>query len=263
MTIKTRNNIILLGLTLIVILFAAFLISVFLIFQRVSIFSTSVLQDIDLTAVLISLLSELLFCLASVIIFYFSFRKTTSPEIFFFIIFLIAMAFDALKSSQALFTILNLSPYYGVLLTRTIYFGRFAGTLSILASGIFLHGAEYQRMEIYLGIVLLLSFALSAAIPIDITAVDNNLLFTVGNSRELGIISVLFLTFGVLNHVLYGIQNSNKDYGLMALGLTLVVIGREILFFKSGSIALITAFLLLIGGATLYGERTHEVRLWS
>ena len=263
MTINTRNKIILFGLILIILFFCSFIISVVLVFQRISSAGTVNLPVTNITSNLISLLSEILFCIATVVILYFTFRKTTSPEIFFFIVFLISMAFDSLKSTHALFMVLNVSPYYGMLLTRIVYFGRFMGTLSVLAGGIFLHGAEYQRMGIYLGIVLLLSFTLSAAIPVDITITEENLLYVVGNAKELGIISVLFLFFGVANYTLYGIQNSSRNHGLMALGLAMAIAGREILFFLSGSITLIAAFVLLIGGATLFSERTHEVRLWS
>ena len=263
MTISTRNKIIIYGLGVAVLLLVGFVISVILIFQRVSLGSGGLYSDINLIAILVSLFSELLFSIAAVVILYFSFRKTTSPEIFFFIIFLVTMGFDSLKASFALFEILNLSPYYRVLLTRAVYFARFLGTLAVLVGGLFSLGAEYQRMELYLGIAFLLSFSLSVAVPVDITRTEMGLLFVIADARELGIVSVLFLIFGVFNYVLFSIQNTSRDHALMAIGLSLVIVGREMLFFLNDSIALIAAFIMLIGGATLFSERTHAVHLWS
>lgn len=262
MTINTRNKIIISGLSLSVLLLALYLISVILTFRAVRI-GGEIFPVANFSELIVTLLSELVFTIAAVTILYFSFRKTTSAEIFFFIIFIVTIAFDSLKAGFALFSVLNFSPYYGVILTRSVYFGRFLGTLAVLAAGIFAHGAEYQRMEIYLGVAFLLAFSLSAAVPVDFTVTEFNLLYAVGNSRELGIVSVLFLSFGVFNFVLFAIQNASRDHALIAGGLALTVAGREMLFFMDGSIALITAFVMLIGGVTLFSERTHAVHLWS
>ena len=262
-TINTRNKIILIGISVTALLFSGFIAAVIIIFKHAPSGLRGVLDGFGMTAMLISLLSELLFAAAAMIILYFSFKKTTSPEIFFFIIFLVTMSFDSLKACFTLFEIINFPPYYRALITRTVYFGRFLGTLVILASGLFSLGAEYQRMEIFLGVAFLLALSLSAAVSIDITETSTNRLFKLGNARELGIISILFLFFGIFNYVLFAVQNSSKDHALIALGLALVITGREMLFFLHNSIALIAAFLMLIVGTTLFGERTHAVHLWS
>lgn len=263
MTINTRNKIIFAGICITTLFFFGFITVVILIFKNAPSGLRSSIGGIGITAMLISQLSELLFTATAIVILYFSFRKTTAPEVFFFIIFLVTMGFDSLKACFILFEIINLPPYYRVLITRTVYFGRFLGTMVILAGGLFSLGAEYQRMEIFLGVAFLLAFSLSAAVSIDITGTGENLLYRLGNSRELGIISLIFLLFGVFNYVLYAVQSSSRDHALIAIGLSLVIAGREMLFFLNNSIAMIAAFLMLIVGTTLFGERTHAVHLWS
>jgi len=172
------------------------------------------------------------------------------------------MSFDSLKALFVLVDILNLSPFYGIMLTRVVYFGRFLGTLAVLAGGLFSLGAEYQRMEIYVGVALLLAFTLASAVTVDMTETNEYLLYKIGNTRELNIIRVLFLCFGVFNYVLYAVQNSSRDHVLIAAGLSLVIVGRELLFTSRHPVALTVAFLLLVSGTTLFGERTHAVRLW-
>lgn len=256
MTINTRNKTIIAGISLTGLLLAVFLASAILILKQN-------LARTDTAVLLASSAAELVFAVVAATTLYLSFRKTKSPEIFFFIIFVVTMSLDSLKALLLLIDVLRLSPYYGVFLTRAVYFGRFFGTLAVLFSGLFSLGAEYQRIEIYLGAAFLLAFALSAAVTIDMTESDSTMLYQMGNSRELGIIRVLFLSFGVLNYVLYAIQNSSKDHLLIAAGLALVIAGREIFSFGRNPVLLIGAFLMLIAGTTLFGERTHAVHLWS
>ena len=263
MTITARNRIILTGLGITVAISVIFLVSVFLIFRSATVGGRESLPATNLTRTLVVLFSIISFCTAAAVIFYFSFRKTTAPEMFFFLVFLITMSFDSLKATQALLAIRGAAPYYAGLITRVVYFGKFLGTMCILVSGLFAHNTEYQRMEIYLGIGLLLAFTLSYALPVDFTLLKPNLVVAIGYAEELYIISVLFLTFGILNYLYSAFQDKNKNHLLMALGLTAAVVGREMVFYLDNSLALIFAFVLLIGGSTLFGERTHEVHLWS
>lgn len=263
MTIAVRNRIILSGLGITILMLIIFLISVILIFQNTSFGAGDALPKVNLTRILILLFSVVCFCIITVVIFYLSFRKTTAPEMFFFLIFLISISFDCLKAMQALFTIREVAPYYAGLMTRLVYFGKYLGTMCILVSGLFAHNTEYQRMEIYLGVALLLSFTLSYAVPVDFTTLRPNLLSAIGYAEELFIISTLFLAFGVLNYLYSALQDRSSSHLLMATGITAVIIGRELVFYLDNSIGLIVAFLLLIGGTTLFGERTHEVHLWG
>lgn len=256
MTINTRNKIILGGMFLTTLLVAGFITSMIILFNRASV-------EHETTAELISVAAELLYAVAAIVILYFSFRKTKSPEIFFFILFVISMCFDSLKAAFVLFNAMGIAPYYGVLLTRAVYFGRFLGTLAVLTSGLFPLGAEYQRMEIYIGVSFLLSFALSAAIPVDMTEIDPVMLFQMGHMRELGIISVIFLFFGVFNFILYAIQNSSKDHVYLAAGLALAIIGREINFYTQQPLLSAVAVVLLVAGTVLFGERAHAIHLWA
>lgn len=256
MTINTRNKTIIAGIGISVLLFAGFIIASILLFGK-----TDVEHEIIL--LIISLAGELLFALTAIIILYLSFRKTRSPEIFFFIVFCISMCFDSLKVPFVLFNAIEIAPYYGVILTRAVYFGRFLGTMAVLTSGLFSLGAQYQRMEIYAGVSFLLAFALSAAVTIDITETDPIFLFKMGHTRELGIISVIFLFFGVFNYLLYAIQSASRNHFLIALGLTGVIAGREMLFYTHSVITVAGALCLLIAGTVLYGERTRAVYLWT
>ena len=263
MTLATRNNIILGGVILVALLSIAFAATVVLIFQETTIVGLQESSQASIAPALTSLLSELVFAFFASLILYFSFRKTASPEIFFFIAFVVSMSFDAFKAVQILIDISSVAPYFGGAATKVIYFGKFFGTLTVFAAGLFSTGVEYQKTEIILGIAFLLALSLALALPVDVTLLGGNLVHPIGGTRELTIISILFQCFAVLNFALAAVIHHDRNYLFMAAGIALVLIGRELLFYRSDSIALIAAFVLLIGGATLFSERTHEVHLWT
>ena len=263
MTITSRNRTILTGLAVVCLLLFAYVATIVLIFRSVTPENLQSETNATMVPILFALLTELLFCILSVAILYLAFRKTSSPEVFYFIVFLVAMAFDSIKVFQIFIEVHNASPLYGVLATRITYFGKFLGTLCIFSSGLSISGVQRQKTEIYLGIGLLLSFLLAATVPIDMTTIEKNLVYHIGNRTEIIIAGVLFLGFTLISFALAAIQTGKKDFLLMGLGIALTAAGRELLFYTNDPIMLIVSFLLLIGGVTIFGERTHAVYLWS
>lgn len=263
MTLAGRNRIILSGVLVIGLLAAAFVVSVVGVLRSLPLDSALQGRQLNVVSVEVSLLAELLFCLGTVIILYFSFRKTTSAEIFFFIVFVVSMSLDSLKSVQLLLMIRDQPVSFGMLVTRVILFGEYLGILALFAAGLFSTGLPYQRLEIVLGLALLLAFALASAVPVDMNVNGRDLVHGVATGNELMIISILFQFFAVLNFVLAGFQKSSGSYFIIALGAGMAMAGRELLFYRLDSISVIAAFVLLIAGSTLFGERTHEVHLWT
>lgn len=262
MTISNRNRIILVGIVFIFVLLVISIIMIFFIIQSDNLEHLQSDIQFNIFVFIAAIIAELIFCLTTTLALYFSFRKTTSPEIFFFIIFIVAMSIDSLKSVQIIINISRLSPYFGMIITRIIYYGKFLGTLSLFSAGLFSTGVEYQRTEIVLGIGLLLAFVLAATVPVDMTELKANLVHALGKDLELLIISVLFQTFALLSFVFAGIQNSNPSYFSIAAGVGIVMVGRHLIFYRTDLISVLIAFVFLAGGSILFSERTRKIHLW-
>lgn len=209
------------------------------------------------------LFCELFFCIATLIVLYVSFRKTASAEIFFFMIFVVSISFDALKMVHLVIDATSLPPYFGVVVSRCIHFAHFLGPASLFASGLFATGMRYERLEIVLISSLLLSFTLAATIPIDMTLLEPWFVMRLGYAREIRGVTTLLYIFAFTNFLLAAYQSRNRNLLIIATGLALAIGGREILFYRTDVISVIIAFVLLVFGSTIFGERTHEVYLWS
>ncbi len=260
MTITVRNRIILSGTGIIGILLLLFVLFIGLLFREIPL---SAMDQESLPPFLLAVLCEVLFSLASVIILYFSFRKTTSPEILFFILFLITIAFDSLKAINLFLTVAPIPPYVGIIVSRIIYFGKYFGTLCVFACGLFPTGIPYERLELFLSSALLLTMVFAGTIPIDMTELEPNYLYATGLAGEVRAISISMYAFAFLNYVLAAVRNGNRAYILIGFGLALCIVGRELLFYTSDPILIIAAFVVLTVGTTLFSERTHEVHLWT
>ena len=263
MTISARNRIILSGTALVAVFAAIFVYSVATLFRMAPTQIFDFAGETPIAPLSLVLFCELFFCIATLVVLYVSFRKTSSAEIFFFMLFVVSMSFDALKMVHLVIDATSMPPYFGVLVSRIIYFAHFLGPASLFASGLFATGMRYERLEIVLISTLLLSFTLAATIPIDMTQLEPWFVMRHGYSREIRAVSILLYLFAFANFLLAAYQSRNRNHLIIAAGLALSIGGREILFYRLDVISVIFAFVLLVFGSTIFGERTHEVYLWS
>ena len=263
MTISARNRIILSGAVLAAAFAAIFVYSVATLFRMAPTQVFDFAGETPIAPLAFLLFCELFFCIATLIVLYISFRKTASAEIFFFTLFVVSMSFDTLKIVLLVIDATSLPPYFGVVVSRFIYFAHFLGPASLFACGLFATGMRYERIEIVLISSLLLSFTLAATVPIDMTLLEPWFVMRLGYSREIRGVTVLLYLFAFTNFLLAAYQLRNRNHLIIATGLALAIGGREILFYRIDVISVIFAFVLLVFGTTIFGERTHEVYLWS
>ncbi len=263
MTIAVRNRIILSGAGIIAVCGGVFFVALALLFRSAPVRALSFDSQESIAPLALSILSELIFSIATVLVLYFSFRRTASAEVFFFILFVISMSFDSLKMLHILFDVVMIPPYFGTLVTRAIYFGKSLGTLSLFACGVFSVSTSHERLELVLTSGLLLAFALSVGLPVDITTRQPHFVMTTGYEHELSIITYVLYGFALVSFLLAAYRTQSKDYLLVGLGVLMVMAGREILYYRTDGLSIIVAFVLLVAGAALFGERIHEVHLWA
>jgi hypothetical protein len=263
MTIAVRNRVILAGTILIAVFMVIFLVSIALLFRTIPVPTIDFEEQSTVAPFAIAMFCEISLCAAASLVLFFSFRKTASAEIFLFILFLVSMSFDALKTLHIVFDVTAVPPFYGTLVARGIYFGRFFGMLCIFACGLFTTGMQYERLEIVLVSGILLSLVLAATIPIDMTRLEENFIMPTIYAREIGIVAVVLYLLALLNYLLAAMQTGNRTYLLICAGVAMAIVGRELVFYRVDGFSVILGFALLIAGSTLFGERTHEVHLWA
>ncbi|HUX20823.1 MAG TPA: hypothetical protein VMW69_06260 [Spirochaetia bacterium] len=210
-----------------------------------------------------SLLFLLIYSFGGGLLLHSFFRKTVSSEMFFFVFFVLSLSIEAARGAQLVIIAQNAPSYYEIVVTRAVYFGRFFGVFCLFTAGLFATGINYQRFEIVLGITLLLAFTLSFSIPVSSESPLDTLVNRLGSRSQLLAVFFALEAFSVLNFALAAFLKRNVDYIWMALGLLLVMAGKDLLFFLVSPAPDAVGALLLVGGTVLFGHRTHIVYLWS
>jgi hypothetical protein len=203
-----------------------------------------------------------LFSLLSVLVLYGSFRKTASPEIFFFLLFLLAVGMDGLRSLPPALRLLRMPIYLDQLVTRFLYLARFFGVFSLFTAGLFANGMQYQKLSIAFGIELLAAFTLASLLPVaDIAQQDGGL---PGYHHISDVMAVLLSlrVLSIINFTVAWIRNNNRDYLWLSLASLLVLLGNEALVRGENPFLRIGAGMALVSGTVLFARRTHEIYLW-
>jgi hypothetical protein len=209
-----------------------------------------------------SLLLQSAFVPGAILSTYLYFRKTPSPEVFFFVFALVSFSLESLRLTAPLVEALTAAHTSLIPLTRLVYFSRVMSILSLFASGLFATGLTYQRQEIYLGGFVLISFTLATALPIDFTSFDLPFLLEAGEETGLSIAYYTIAAIAVLNFLYAAYIHNNGNYLLNALALVLFIGAKEIFFYYPNTWYALPALLGLIAGTLLFAQRTHEIYLW-
>ena len=190
------------------------------------------------------------------------FKKSSSPEIFFFRLFLLTLPLHSIRLVFILAFNKLLPQTTLVLLTRFDIFIKLFALFSIFTSGLFPLGVNYQKFKyIFIGYSLI-ALSVSIKFPIDITAVTNQLLFKTSEeiSYALICIGIEILTF--INYLMASYIKNTRNYIGIAFGILFSLIGYELLSFTSFP-TLIPGTVLLIAGIYIYGRQIYSIYLWE
>ncbi len=189
-------------------------------------------------------------------------RGGSSVALFFSVAFF-TLCLEALRGPAALLFAWGHSLSPGVVLTRVVYGGRFAGELALLAAALHAMEINYRKNVVYLGILLLVALAIAFYIPIDRTAFLSSLLFKLGDEQGAWFTD---LALGVLATAgLAGAAVTRRAGWTAALAVSsaLLFAGREILSFSAPAGTLAAGLALLAAGMALallaLGRQTARV----
>ena len=263
MTIAGRNIFLRVGTVICSLLFLFYLAALYLAIGGGALSIT--LPGSGSTPSLTSLVSSgavILTALTAVIVLHRFFRKSTSPEIFFFLSFLLTLGFEASRGGTLLLLHAGTPAYYGEMLTRVLFFGKFFGLLLLFSGGLLATGVQYQKHEMILGLCFIGSFAFAFAVPIDNSVLDAGLRYGAGIRWEISIITLFIEGFTIVNFVLARFLNTGDERTWMAVGAAIIILGRELLFSTTNPVVAAAAFALFCAGIILFGTKTHSLYMW-
>jgi len=260
MTLTARNTVSIIGFIAALAFLIIFIFILVLLHFRFDLFSGDV-YEVDIVGTVVVPLFLAVFSVGGWLFVRLSFQKTSSAEVFFFSFFLLSLSFETLKVIQLLFLLQSRPFLFNVLITRVVFFGRFFGLLCLFFSGMFSSWLQYQRIGLVLSISLLVPVALALVIPVS-TDMGEDLLFTLGIRREMGMVFYAIEAFAVLNYIISGVVLNSREYFWMSGGILTILIGREFLFQSDSLVLSLCGIGLVTAGSLLFGKKAHTVYLW-
>lgn len=199
------------------------------------------------------------FSIISTISLFHYFKKKISPEIFFFILFLLSLSLQSIRLFQFQLLLLNVSPFFGVVITRMFYFFKLFGVFCFFASSLFPAGIKFQKFGTILLSLLLISFTISALMPIDSTVMNSYFLYNISDSSSILLVTLSIKVLTIINLSRVTISTKSKNYILILIASAFIIIGEELLL--PLSIPLV-GIIMIVFGTIIYSRSIYNYYLW-
>ena len=173
------------------------------------------------------------------------FRRVSSAEVYFWILFLITLSTELLRLGQIILGLAGMPPVLGVVVTRAVLFGRLLGSLSLFVAGLYTAGADYPRIgSVTLGLAAV-AFLVVYFVPVDASTIDATLVHRTGGGQGLPML-LGFLGLGaIVNHAIGWLRGGQERGLAVLLSVTALVVGRGLLAHVPSVAAQVTATLLI------------------
>jgi len=145
--------------------------------------------------------------------------------------FLFSLGLECLRAGGALLFAESGSIALSVLLTRVVYWGRFVGLFGLLLAGLYSLELKYTRFMVVGGVVMLVSFAMAAYIPVDRTVFLAQLTWRLGDEQSVWFLNVALEALAILTCVAAAVMRRQAGLLRFAIAVALFVATREIQFF--------------------------------
>lgn len=187
------------------------------------------------------------------------FRKTISSEMFFFAVFVNILCLESLRILHVFFMVTNQSHYWGLLITRVIYFSRTYGLFMLLASSIYAHDIKTHNFSTILGAAFIAAFSIAYLMPFDSTNIFSSFLYKLGDERGLAILIIMLEILIAVNFFRATVEKGISDYLFLGISITLVILGIEFFFFYHSLSMFILGMILLITGSAIFIRKHYTI----
>jgi len=218
--------------------------------------------DAKLLAVHCGILVLVLYSFLTIILIYYFFEKTKSPEILFVVFFAASFSLEALRLILPLGWVYDYPSLYSLAASRIILFGRFFGIFSLFTASIYGAGFEMQRQRYVIIIITVISLLIAMGIPIDTQTWDSGLNMIMGYTGMFRLIDFGTFLITVISFFIASWSRGPRGYIFIGAGSILVFLGRNILLNADTWAGLPLGLPLLAVGTWLICTNLHKIYLW-
>jgi hypothetical protein len=203
-----------------------------------------------------------LYSFLSLILIYFFFEKTQSPEILFVVFFAASFAPEALRLLLPLSRVYEIPSLYLLMASRVTLFGRYFGIFSLFTASIYTVGFKVQKQRNVILVIVVITLIITLGVPIDTETWDSGLNMISGYVSMFQLIEVGAFLFTTLSFFIAAWSYSSREFAFIGTGSALAIMGRHILLNADTWAALPTGLLLLVVGTWLICTKLHKIYLW-
>jgi hypothetical protein len=179
------------------------------------------------------------------------YRREPSPALPFIMVFLFALGLECLRAGTALLFALDGRVSLSVLLTRVMYWGRFVGMLGLLVAGLYCTELKYRKFLLLAGVVLVVSFAMAAYIPVDRSVFLAQLTWKLGDEQSVWFVNLAIGVLTILTGIAAALTRGGPRFILLAIAIAVLVCSKELSFFAIQPALLGAGIVAQAAGAVL------------
>jgi hypothetical protein len=275
MTLSARNNYFRIGIALSLVSLVITLVLCFITFPAypqvgaAAVRTTGIFQSLvskffqpQAYAAFATMAGAVLYALVAMILIYYFFEKTQSPEILFFALFVSSFAFESLRALVPLMGVYDLPAFYPILGSRVLLFARFFGIFSLFAASVYAAGLGEQKQGNIVFIIAIAALIIALGTPIDGLAWDSSLVMIRGYPSTLQLVEAGTMVITMLSFFISSYSRGSREYIFIGIGAILVFVGRAMLLASDTWVTPLPALLLLAGGTWIICVQLHHVYLW-
>jgi hypothetical protein len=210
----------------------------------------------------VTMICSVLYAVITMILIYYFFEKTQSPEILFFAFFVVSFAFETLRVMAPLSVVNDLPSVYLVISSRVLLFARFFGIFSLFAASVYAAGLGEQKQGSIVFIIAIATLIIALGVPIDGLAWDSSLTMSYGYASMLKMVEVGIVLITMLSFFISAYTRGSREYIFIGIGSLMVFWGRAVLLSADTWITPLPGLVLLVSGTWIICVQLHRVYLW-
>jgi hypothetical protein len=220
------------------------------------------LWEANLYAVHAAIAGSVVYALIALVLIYYFFETTQSPEILFVAFFAGSFSFEAVRLILPLREIYDIPSPYLLMAARLLLFSRYFGIFSLFTASVFAAGLEVQKYRYIILINTVATLVIATGVPIDTQTWDSSLNMINGYVRLFTLIETGVALITVISFCIAAYSRGSREYLWIGLGALLVFIGRNLLLNADTWFSPIPGILLLAAGMWFICTWLHKLYLW-
>jgi hypothetical protein len=210
-----------------------------------------------------AMLSAVVYALVTAICIYYFFEKTQSPEILFFALFALSLAFEAVRIMTPLKLVYDLPGVFLIIAQRVLLFGRHFGILSLFAASLYAVGLRSQKEGVILFSSMVVALVIALRLPVDGLSWDSSFSMISGFQAMFRTLDVMFVLITAVDFFVSAWARGSREYAAAGFGALAVFLGRNALIYADSWAVPLPGIALIVAGTWVFCSRMHRVYLWG